>query len=118
MKTESSSDNKNKLHKQDKNGKKAKTIQTKPYHSNSFKQRGTFNSNIYKYNSAGLSNSKKNENNNSCILSGQKRMPLHSNKFTNPKQSKLTINKKLNIIKETNENLNTIEKTMENTKKK
>ena len=116
MKTESSSDNKNKLHKQDKNGKKARTIQTKPYHSNSFKQRGTFNSNIYKYNSAGLSNSKKNENNNSCILSGQKRMPLHSNKFTNPKQSKLTINKKLNIIKETNENLNTIEKAMEKTK--
>ena len=116
MKTESSSDNKNKLHKQDKNGKKTKTIQTKPYHSNSFKQRGTFNSNIYKYNSAGLSNSKKNENNNSCILSGQKRMPLHSNKFTNPKQSKLTINKKLNIIKETNENLNTIEKAMEKTK--
>ena len=116
MKTESSSDNKNKLHKQDKNGKKAKTIQTKPYHSNSFKQRGTFNSNIYKYNSAGLSNSKKNENNNSCILSGQKRIPNHSNKFTNPKQSKLTINKKLNIIKETNENLNTIEKTMEKTK--
>ena len=36
----------------------------------SFKQRGTFNSNIYKYNSAGMSNSKKNENNNSCFLSG------------------------------------------------
>ena len=117
MKTESSSiQNKNKLHKQDKPNKKGKTIHTKQYHSNSFKQRDAFSTNFNKYNIPSLSNSKKDENNNSTILNSQKKISNHSNKFVNTKQSKLSINKKLNIIKETNENQNTIENTLDRTK--
>ena len=104
-------ENKNKLYKIDKITKKTKTIQTKPYHSNSFKQRGNFTNCINKYN-ASLTNTKKDENNSSNILNNQKN--LYPNKYSNSKQNKLPISKKLNIIKETNENTNNISKSLNN----
>ena len=106
MKTETV-ENKNNLHKISKVGKKTKTIQTKPYHSNSFKQRGNLSNSINKYNIS-LTNSKKDENNNSSILNTQKKNLIQNNNYSNSKQNKLPINKKLNIIKETNENQNII----------
>ena len=107
MKSETpSTENKNKLHKIDKINKKAKTIQAKSYNSNSFKQRGVFNSSsMTKYNNS-LSNTKKDENNNSSILNSQKKGLNQPNKCQNSKQNKFPINKKLNIIKETDENQN------------
>ena len=117
MKTENSSlENRNKINK-DKTGKKAKTIQTKPYHSNSFKQRGNLSGNINKYNVPSLSNIKKDENNSSSLLNKQKKNSNKSNKYISTKQNKLTINKKLNIIKETNENQNTIDNRSKNSRK-
>ena len=116
MKTESSSnENKNKMRKIDKINKKSKTIQTKPGHSNSFKQRGNFSNNLNKYNIS-LSN-KKDENNNSSILNDQKKNSLSINKHLNIKQNKLPINKKLNIIKEANENQIMVSKNINNNKK-
>ena len=112
MKTETV-ENKNNLHKISKVGKKTKTIQTKPYHSNSFKQRGNLSNSINKYNIS-LTNSKKDENNNSSILNTQKKNLIQNNKYSNSKQNKLPINKKLNIIKETNENQNIISKNTNN----
>ena len=112
MKTETV-ENKNNLHKISKVGKKTKTIQTKPYHSNSFKQRGNLSNSINKYNIS-LTNSKKDENNNSSILNTQKKNLIQNNKYSNSKQNKLPINKKLNIIKETNENQNIIPKNTNN----
>ena len=112
MKTETV-ENKNNLHKINKVGKKTKTIQTKPYHSNSFKQRGNLSNNINKYNIS-LTNSKKDENNNISILNTQKKNLIQNNKYSNSKQNKLPINKKLNIIKETNENQNIISKNTNN----
>lgn len=105
MKSETpSTENKNKLHKIDKINKKAKTIQAKSYNSNSFKQRGVFNSSsMTKYNNS-LSNTKKDENNNSSILNSQKKGLNQPNKCQNSKQNKFPINKKLNIIKEADEN--------------
>ena len=107
MKSETpSTENKNKLHKIDKINKKAKTIQAKSYNSNSFKQRGVFNSSsMTKYNNS-LSNTKKDENNNSSILNSQKKGLNQPNKCQNSKQNKFPINKKLNIIKEADENQN------------
>ena len=102
-------ENMNKLHKI---SKKTKTIQTRPYHSNSFKQRGNFSNCINKYN-ASLTNSKKDENNSSHILNSQKKL-LYPNKYSNTKQNKLPISQKLNIIKETNENTNNISKSLNN----
>ena len=100
MKTEISSiEQKNKL---PKINKKAKTIQTKPFHSNTFKQKVVFTSNINKYNYS-LSNTKKDEN-NSSILNRQKKCAIQGNKFSIQKNKKLPINKKLNIIKEADEN--------------
>ena len=100
MKTEISSiEQKNKL---PKINKKAKTIQTKPFHSNTFKQKVVFTSNINKYNYS-LSNTKKDEN-NSSILNSQKKCAIQGNKFSIQKNKKLPINKKLNIIKEADEN--------------
>ena len=116
MKTESSlNENKNKMRKIDKINKKSKTIQTKPGHSNSFKQRGNFSNNLNKYNIS-LSN-KKDENNNSSILNDQKKNSLSINKHLNIKQNKLPINKKLNIIKEANENQIMVSKNINNNKK-
>ena len=112
MKTETV-ENKNNLHKISKVGKKTKTIQTKPYHSNSFKQRGNLSNSINKYNIS-LTNSKKDENNNSSILNTQKKNLIQNNNYSNSKQNKLPINKKLNIIKETNENQNIISKNTNN----
>ena len=112
----SSLENKNKINK-DRTGKKAKTIQTKPYHSNSFKQRGNLSGNINKYNVPSLSNIKKDENNSSSLLNKQKKNSNQSNKYISTKQNKLTINKKLNIIKETNENQNTIDNRSKNSRK-
>ena len=112
MKTETV-ENKNNLHKINKVGKKTKTIQTKPYHSNSFKQRGNLSNSINKYNIS-LTNSKKDENNNSSILNTQKKNLIQNNNYSNSKQNKLPINKKLNIIKETNENQNIISKNTNN----
>ena len=104
MKTETSSiENKIKLRKIVKLNKKTKIDQTKPYHSNSFKQTGSFYSSINKYNS-NISNLKKNENNNSNILNSQKKKPIPNIKNSNTKQIKLPLNKKLNIIEESNEN--------------
>ena len=117
MKTENSSlENRNKINK-DKTGKKAKTIQTKPYHSNSFKQRGYLSGNINKYNVPSLSNIKKDENNSSSALNSQKKNSNQSNKYVSTKQNKLSINKKLNIIQETNENQNTIDNRSKNSRK-
>ena len=102
----SSIEQKKKLHKIDKINKKAKTIQAKSYNSNSFKQRGVFNSSsMTKYNNS-LSNTKKDENNNSSILNSQKKGLNQPNKCQNSKQNKFPINKKLNIIKEADENQN------------
>ena len=104
MKTETSSiENKIKLRKIVKLNKKAKIDQTKPYHSNSFKQTGSFYSSLNKYNS-NISNLKKNENNNSNILNSQKKKQIPNIKNSNTKQIKLQLNKKLNIIEESNEN--------------
>ena len=100
MRTEISSiEQKNKL---PKINKKTKTIQTKPFHSNALKQKGAFVSNINKYNYS-LSNTKKDEN-NSSILNSQKKCAIQGNKFSIQKNKKLPINKKLNIIKESDEN--------------
>ena len=98
----SSIEQKKKLHKIDKINKKAKTIQTKQYHSNVFKQKATFSNALNKYNNS-LSNIKKDEN-NSGILNSQKKYQIQPNKFQIPKSNKLPINKKLNIIKESEEN--------------
>ena len=103
MKTETSSiENKIKLRKIVKLNKKSKLEQTKPYHSNSFKQTGSFYSSINKYNS-NISNLKKNENNNSNILNSQKKKLIPNIKNSNAKQIQLPLNKKLNIIEESNE---------------
>ena len=100
MRTEISSiEQKNKL---PKINKKTKTIQTKPFHSNALKQKGAFTSNINKYNYS-LSNTKKDEN-NSSILNSQKKCAIQGNKLSVQKNHKLPINKKLNIIKEAEEN--------------
>ena len=69
-----------------------------------------------KYNGISLSNSKKNEGNSSSLLNSQKKASIQMNKYINSKQNRLSINKKLNIIKETNENLNTIENNKNNKK--
>ena len=115
MKEETTSlENKNKIHKIN---KKSKTIQTKPGHSNSFKQRGTFSNNLNKYNIS-LSNTKKEENNNSSIFNTQKKISLSINKHLITKQNKLPINKKLNIIKEANENQLKVTKNINNNNKK
>ena len=107
MKTEKFSiENKSKLRKLDKINSKTKAIQSKPYHSNSFKARGNFTSNL---SNSSISNFKRDENNNSFINIPRKRTIPNKN-YSNLKQSKLPISKKLNIIKETNENQNTMSK--------
>ena len=107
MKTEKFSiESKSKLRKLDKINPKTKAIQSKPYHSNSFKARGNFTSNLT---NSSISNFKREENNNSFINIPRKRTIPNKN-YSNLKQSKLTISKKLNIIKETNENQNTMSK--------
>ena len=117
MITESYSlENKNNLYKPDKTNKKSKIIQAKQYHSNSHKQRAAFNINFNKYNIPSLFNSKKDESNNSSILSSQKKISNHINKFENINYSILSINKKLNIIKETTEIQNTIDNTLDRAK--
>ena len=107
MKTEKFSiESKSKLKKLDKINPKTKAIQSKPYHSNSFKARGNFVSNL---SNSSISNFKRDENNNSFINIPRKRTIPNKN-YSNLKQSKLPISKKLNIIKETNENQNTMSK--------
>ena len=77
--------------KYEKINKIAKTIlSNKPYHSN-IKQKKLFSS-----------NSKNTENNNSLLIR------------KNLKQNKLNINKKLNLFKETNENIKAFNKYSEN----
>ena len=99
MKTEiSSTEKKNKLHKIGKINKKPKSIQTKSFNPNAFKQKVNFSSNINKYNNS-VSNTKKDEN-NSSILNSQKKCAIQGNKLSVQKNHKLPINKKLNIIKE------------------
>ena len=107
MKSESF-ENKNKLHKI---SKKIKTIKTKLYHSNSFKKRRNFNNCINRYNVI-LTNSKRDENNNSYILNTLKNNSIPNNKNSNSKQIKLVINKKLKIKKKMNENTNIISKNL------
>ena len=115
MKTETFGENKNNVRKIEKINKKANSIQSKPLHSNSFKQRGYLSNSINKYNS-NLSNVKKDENNNSSLINSQKKNSIPNNKFS--KLNKLPINKKLNIIKETNENQTTMTKNKNNFNKK
>ena len=115
MKTETFGENKNNVRKIEKINKKANSIQSKPLHSNSFKQKGYLSNSINKYNS-NLSNVKKDENNNSSLINSQKKNSIPNNKFS--KLNKLPINKKLNIIKETNENQTTMTKNKNNFNKK
>jgi serine/threonine protein kinase len=96
--------------------KKPKVNQSRPYHSNAIKQRVAYSSSMNKYNGISLSLPKKNESNSSSLLNSQKKKSSQINKYLNSKQSRLPINKKLNIIKETNENLNTIEQNKNNKK--
>ena len=96
--------------------KKPKDNQSRPYHSNIIKQRVSLSSSMNKYNGISLTNSKKNESNSSSLLNSQKKQSNQINKYLNSKQNSLSINKKLNIIKETNENLNTIEQNKNNKK--
>jgi hypothetical protein len=96
--------------------KKPKVNQPRPYYSNMIKQRVSLSSSMNKYNGISLSNSKKNESNSSSLLNSQKKSSNQVNKYLNSKQNRLSINKKLNIIKETNENLNTIEQNKNNKK--
>ena len=96
--------------------KKPKVNQSRPYHSNIIKQRVSLSSSMNKYNGISLTNSKKNESNSSSLLNSQKKQSNQINKYLNSKQNSLSINKKLNIIKETNENLNTIEQNKNNKK--
>ena len=107
MKTEIFGENKNNVRKIEKINKKANSIQSKPLHSNSFKQKGYLSNSINKFNS-NLSNVKKDENNNSSQINSQKKNSIPNNKFS--KLNKFPMNKKLNIIKETNENQTTMTK--------
>ena len=107
MKTEIFGENKNNVRKIEKINKKANSIQSKPLHSNSFKQKGYLSNSINKFNS-NLSNVKKDENNNSSLINSQKKNSIPNNKFS--KLNKFPMNKKLNIIKETNENQTTMTK--------
>ena len=115
MKTEIFGENKNNVRKIEKINKKANSIQSKPLHSNSFKQKGYLSNSINKFNS-NLSNVKKDENNNSSLINSQKKNSIPNNKFS--KLNKFPINKKLNIIKETSENQTTMTKNKNNFNKK
>ena len=98
----SSTEKKNKLHKIGKINKKPKTIQTKSFNPNAFKQKVNLTSNINKYNNS-VSNTKKDEN-NSSILNSQKKCAIQGNKLSIQKNHNLPIIKKLNVIKEAEEN--------------
>ena len=114
MKTETSNENKNNIKKLEKANKK-NSIQNKQYHSNSFKQRVYLSNSMNKY-TPNISNSKKDENNNSILMNSQKKYSIPNNKFSKP--TKFPINKKLNIIKETNENQTINTKNKNNINKK
>ena len=115
MKTQKSSIE-NKIKKIDKNIKKTNTIQSKQSLPNSHKPKSNYISNINKGNS-NIFVTKKDENSNN-ILNSLNNNSIQNNKLLNTKKNKLPINKKLNIIKEANENKNTIQKNINNNNKK